>query len=32
MTNILNLQKLEVKAENETSRGWSTLSVSCGQN
>lgn len=32
MINILNLQKLEVKDENETSRALSTLSVSCGQN
>ncbi len=29
MTNILDLQKLEVEAENETCRGLSTLSASC---
>jgi len=29
MINILNLQKLEVKSENETSKGFSTLSASC---
>lgn len=33
MMQILDLQKLEVKAESESTRaGWSTLSTCCGQN